>query len=460
MRHLFETSMPKRRSYKEQVEHFSSPYFGLCTFADGDEQVSDDKIVKSALVMVEGHHRDSNNRDHVFSAARVKRIADRTNEWLMNGGRVPWQRDHKKDQLNNIGDLEGTLEVRRITEADLPNPRLTGLVGKIGAFTTSLVAKGKDVVAEVLAGRIKTLSPGIDIENDVIKEISATPTPAIVGLSTFKKAEAKFALTLADAKAEEEQEGQLEESLKELAEMIAETAGSIMSATEEDLQGASPEDLLYQLVQDAADEIATTLGLGDANSPPYADPSQQYNPYQPPGMMGQTGMRPAAPMPGYLQKQQGFSRGDKYASFTLAGIERAEFFSNPFNRRRQPTLGERIGGAVGTAVKGAALIGGGAAAIRYGGAGLKGAIRGGRIGLKMANKFGATGVQKGMAGATGAGKGFLSNARGQLSSDLKRVGSAIAGTGSQGGIRQGIGQAVGGSTKARVKKWNSGMLSR
>ena len=456
--------MPKRRSYKEQVEHFSSPYFGLCTFADSGQQVSDDKIVKSALVMVEGHHRDSNNRDHVFSAARVKRIAERTNEWLFRGGRVPWQRDHKKDQINNLGDLEGALEVRRITEADLPNPGLTDLVGKIGAFTTSLVGKGKDVVAEVLAGRIKTLSPGIDIENDIIREISATPTPAIVGLSTFKKAEARFSLTLAEAKAEEEQEGQLEDALKELAEMIAETATSIMSATEENLQGASPEELLYQLVQDAANEIATTLGLGDANSPPYADPSQQYDPYQPPGMAGQTGMRPAAPVPGYLQKQQGFSSGSRYANFTLAGIERAEFFSNPFARRRQPTLGERIGGAVGTAVKGAAIIGGGAAAIRYGGAGLKGAMRGGKTAGLMGKKFGATGVSKGMGVARGAATGALSNARGQLYSDLKRVGRAIAGTGSQGGIRQGLGQAVsgvgksvGGSTQNRVKKWRSGM---
>lgn len=411
--------MPKRRSYKEQVEHFSSPYFGLCTFADSGQQVSDDKIVKSALVMVEGHHRDSNNRDHVFSAARVKRIAERTNEWLFRGGRVPWQRDHKKDQINNLGDLEGALEVRRITEADLPNPGLTDLVGKIGAFTTSLVGKGKDVVAEVLAGRIKTLSPGIDIENDIIREISATPTPAIVGLSTFKKAEARFSLTLAEAKAEEEQEGQLEDALKELAEMIAETATSIMSATEEDLQGASPEELLYQLVQDAANEIATTLGLGDANSPPYADPSQQYDPYQPPGMAGQTGMRPAAPVPGYLQKQQGMARmsnRDAFARFTLAGTEeayRANFYEMPWRRRREPTLGERIGGAVGTAIKGAALIGGGVALGRYGAAGLRGAGRR----LSIAKQMGQSGG--GIRNAiTGAGTG----ARNQLGQDLKRIG--------------------------------------
>jgi hypothetical protein len=423
--------MPKRRSYKEQVEYFSSPYFGLCTFADGDEQVSDNKIVKSALVMVEGHHRDSNNRDHVFSAARVKRIAERTNEWLTRGGRVPWQRDHKKGQANNIGDLEGTLEVRRITEADLPNPRLTDLIGKVGAFTTALVAKGKDVVGEVLAGRIKTLSPGIDIENDIIKEVSATPTPAIVGLSTFKKAEAKFALTLAEAEAEEEQEDQLEESLKELAENVAQTATSIMSATDEDLQGASPEELLYQLVQDAADRIATTLGLGDANSPPYTDPSQQYNPYQPPGMMGQTGMMPpAAPVPGYLQKQQGFSRGGKYANFTLAGIERAEFFSNPFNRPRKRTLGEKIGGAVGSAVKNAALIGGAAAAIRYGGAGLMGAVR-------------KTGVRSGIATALG--------------NDLGRAGGMIARSGKAGGIRQKVGSAV---QSAGYKSWSWGQKKR
>lgn len=107
-------SRTKKINRKGKVSTFSSPTFGLCSAEFESE--SPNQITKRALVMVEGEHIDSAKRRHVFDAERIKRIAERTNNWLSQGGRVPWQRDHKKTQQDNIGDLEGGLEVRVITD--------------------------------------------------------------------------------------------------------------------------------------------------------------------------------------------------------------------------------------------------------------------------------------------------------------------------------------------------------
>lgn len=144
------------------------------------------EVLKEALLFVEGNHIDSAKRKHSFSPERVFKIVENTNKFLQSGGRIPWQQDHDKKQSANLGDLDGEITVRVISEADLPNPRAKHLIGKLGAFG-QLVGRGAKAVAEIMSGNIKTLSPGVDIDEDIIREISATPTPAIVGLSTFRQ---------------------------------------------------------------------------------------------------------------------------------------------------------------------------------------------------------------------------------------------------------------------------------
>lgn len=394
--------------------------------------------------MVEGSHTDSSKKHHVFDADRICQIVENTNNWLAKGGRVPWQLDHKKTQDANIGDLESGLEARVITPEDLPNPRLRHLVGKIGAFAERLVGKGSDVVNMVAAGRVKTLSPGIDVKDDIIKEISATPTPAIVGLSTFKQAAGNFALTMDEAESEGEQEDAVKQALHEKSEIFLEVINSIYSANEDELQGQDPQGLLMQAVEDYMSRVTQIVGINNGQQDP-----QQMNMQYP----------HSSPMPGYLPQQQGFplqqsnmagmSSGRRIAAFTLADMhhvvenQRAEFLfgignnnNNNYNYRMPWSKPKKQGSLLGTVAKVGAIGLGGAAAIRYGGAGLnaglKGATRAINMGMKTnpgkINIMGAAGagLTRGYKGATmQAAKDFRSVSK-QFGRVKNAVGSGIS----------------------------------
>lgn len=258
--------------------------------------------------MIEGDHYDSQKRPHKFSKQRLLELVKNTNTFLSAGGRIPWQKDHDKTQSANIGDLEGELEVRIITEEDLPNPRLRKLVGKLGAFG-QLVAKGEDIVAQVMSGRIKTLSPGIDVATNTIKEISATPQPAIVGLSVFKQHEnaARFSLTWEDCEAEEMEMDELKEQYEEITDKFWEIATSISSADESILMGEDPAALIEDAIGGLVDRISELLGLTSEEDTPE-------------GMAGMQGMKD----PAYVTRQQGLRQAQmsanagKLASFALS----------------------------------------------------------------------------------------------------------------------------------------------
>ncbi len=418
-----------------RITYFQAPSFGLCNAEF--ESTDTNSVTKRALVMVEGDHIDSAKRHHIFGADRIHRIVENTNNFLATGGRVPWQVDHKKTQDANIGDLEGGLEARVITIDDLPNPNLRHLIGKVGAFAERLVAKGADIVNLVYEGRIKTLSPGIDVKDDLIREISATPTPAIVGLSTFSQA--RFALTMDDAEAENDQSDAAKEQFEEIGEKFWSVVNSIYSATEDDLQGQDQQSLLMQAVQDYCSRVSNLIGVGNGQQ----QDSSMGMPMQQPGMgMGVPGTQ----LPNYLPQQQGFSppgmakmhRGSGrrvLAAFSMSEMEklipdRAEFLFD-FQVKKKDD------GLVSGAAKVGALAAGGAAAIRYGGA----ALKKGNLAMKVAPSI--TGAANGFMGGakaftTGAGFGL----RNKIGSDLSKAGSAIAGT---SGVK--AREAVGGALK-------------
>lgn len=234
------------------------------------------EIAKQALILVEGIHTDSNKKTHRFSRDRVIRVAENTNAFIDNGGRVPWQVDHSKRQNDNIGDIEGKLELKVIEPEDVPDPRhARNLVGKLGVFAT-LVGKGARAVADIVAGNIKTLSPGIDISSDVIKEVSATPTPAIVGLSTFSQS-GNFALTWDEAEMEGEEEGWMEEEYDRLCETFWDIANNIVQTPVEEFDdGIDPAAILEEAIVGFGDRLFELFGIGqEEDIPPEEMPPQQ-----------------------------------------------------------------------------------------------------------------------------------------------------------------------------------------
>lgn len=325
---------------------------GLCRaeFETDDPNV----LVKRALLMVEGDHIDSAKRHHSFPAARIRRIAANTNAFISKFGRVPWQKDHAKTQDANIGDLEGEVEVRRITPADLPHPNLKHLVGRLGIFTDSLIAKGQDVIEQINAGRIKTLSPGIDTATDIIREISATPTPAIVGLMTFRRGqdrEARFtSLTMEEAEVELADMDALKNDAHDLLDLFLKVNEAILTATEDELEGQDPFELQAQAISDFVGRLEELMGVtNDAMAPPDMEEPDPTQPSTAAANSAPTGR--TAPAPGYTQRQQGIQMSDGLvlAAFSIADMEHmlktAEFRRirrDKGRKRSKRTLRQRV----------------------------------------------------------------------------------------------------------------------
>jgi hypothetical protein len=179
----------------------------------------------------------------------------------------------------------------------------------MGAFA-QLVAKGADVVSQVVAGRIKTLSPGIDIATDIIKEISATPQPAIVGLSVFRRhsdSVGNFALTWDEADSEQGQIDAMHEEYQELIEQFWNIATAIAQADESTLQGENPSALMNDAISGLGTRLSGLFGLNGGN--PNYDPDDMNE------WAGQSGLNASGAImargqrnPNYLTDQQGIQQ--------------------------------------------------------------------------------------------------------------------------------------------------------
>jgi len=236
---------------------FAQPKSVIISFSDigvlsADFSGNADEIEKPALIMVEGDHIDSQKRHHEFSAERIEELAQNTNAHLRSGGRIPWQQDHAKTQQANIGDLVGEVEVRRISPGDLPNPNTTHLVGRLGLFGT-LVGRGMQVVADIAAKKISTISPGIDVARNMIREVSATPTPAIIGLSTFKAAEFSSPTSWEEAEELETDMEELYSDYMSLCEKFWQIVGGVMEMSDSD--GSSPKPAIEKAVSGFTDRL-------------------------------------------------------------------------------------------------------------------------------------------------------------------------------------------------------------
>ena len=386
-----------------EVAHFYSGSFSLdnAEFEDISEEGQPAAITKRALVMVEGSHTDSQKRKHFFSKDRILKFAQNTNNFLAQGGRVPWQQDHQKTQSANLGDLEGNLVPMVITAGNLPDPRAKHLIGRLGLFAEKLVARGESAVRDVLDGKIKTLSPGIDLATDTIREISATPTPAIVGLSTFRKADgsANFALTMEQAEAEEKDYNELKEEFDELAERFWRVVSDIGSAPPEAFEGQDPEAFLQQAIADFEAEIVEMLELNMEQEPQGEPPAG-----------GAVQPRPVSD-----QATRRFSMASDLSKYTMAGVLGIAEFAR--GKDKKPRKRRRM------------IAGGAALAAGLGAAG--------RYGMAGAREMRATqgGLRAGLQGANRAGQG-----------DLWRVGALGAGAKSRAGAAVGRVRAAAGRT--------------
>lgn len=146
-------------------------------------------LVKRALVAVEGEFKDSKGRSHIFTSEKLNKIVEFTNRALQKGQTIPVCLDHNKTVENTVGSLDPESSfayTKIVTEEDLPNPKATHLLGKLGLFVDHVVIKSKNAIEKVLEG-VTGVSMGLNLDpaDFRIVELSLVPIPAIPNMGLF-----------------------------------------------------------------------------------------------------------------------------------------------------------------------------------------------------------------------------------------------------------------------------------
>jgi hypothetical protein len=193
---------------------------------------------------------------------------------------IPILKDHNKNVDGYCGELDSPVEVRPITANDLPKKqvnRLSHLIGKLGIFADRVLIKSEEVVDKVRKG-LKTISAGIDVASDKIREISLTPIPAIPGMSLFMKNTGKNNTNTAMSWGELDQDNAdlegLKEELDNLHHKFFSLIANIYTASEEQLDGQDQKTLAAEVLNGYVEQIAEIVGL-DEEEEDYMDEDYQ-----------------------------------------------------------------------------------------------------------------------------------------------------------------------------------------
>lgn len=250
---------------------------GLCQFSENNQS---GELIKNALVLIEGTHKDNQGVVHEFPSDRILRIAQRTNAAMSQGYEIPLMSDHSKQLIGTDGELKklgifvSPFECRVIRQEDLPNPKMQHLIGKLGAFSR---AKILNKVREVESSLIKLLSPGVDLVNERLAEVSAVAFPAIHGPALF--AAQIQDLSFASVKEEQGNFKRQREELSEEFEILLQTIQRIQKASPEQLVAVSPDQLLVTAIDAFTAEIKRYFGLENPQSQnPSTEQTPIYNP--------------------------------------------------------------------------------------------------------------------------------------------------------------------------------------
>lgn len=238
-----------------------------------------------ALLFTEGDFVDGAGSKGSYSRADLNRIVRATKKYYTNGGSIPvFESNHDFDggyqNGNKIGALavdEG-LTVEEITEANLPDPRFTDLVGRFGIFGYGLITR-TDAVERYQQMLIKPLSIAFDPSGGftegnkwAIFEVSAVPWGAVRGAMFFGRYPAlpKMALTLDGAMAEYEAgwDDPMDEKIARLMMTFNDVLRSIRHTTEEELIGRDRTELMRSAVADLSNKLTEMLGVQRAAPPP------------------------------------------------------------------------------------------------------------------------------------------------------------------------------------------------
>jgi hypothetical protein len=179
----------KTKNFPKYTEfNDATGYFNSANFQDGID--GSEALIKTALVAHEGTFRDSLDVSHTFDSDRLVTIADYTNKALDAGTTIPVCTDHKKDVAHTVGSLgiDARAYTKPIEITDLPNPKATHLLGKLGLFVDNVTIKAAEAIDKVRNGIVTSVSMGLNLDpkDHRLIELSLVPIPAIPNMGLFK----------------------------------------------------------------------------------------------------------------------------------------------------------------------------------------------------------------------------------------------------------------------------------
>lgn len=230
-----------------------------------------------ALCAHEGQFTSQSGTRKKFTPKLLNTIAAASNEHLESGEQTPlFFGNHDFDPTNKVGFVVGPYEGKVITETDLPDPKLTDLIGKYGIFTQiELLDDG--AIAKYQSKLIKPISMSVDYDGErftknAIFEISIVGLAAFPGAQLFSKSKSSMKI---DFKAMAAQALELRESYgltmdKELAEgelmpklykLFEAFTSVIREIDEEELEDSERQRLIQQAISDLSIGVASRLSV-------------------------------------------------------------------------------------------------------------------------------------------------------------------------------------------------------
>ncbi|MEM6838133.1 MAG: hypothetical protein AAF609_14910 [Cyanobacteria bacterium P01_C01_bin.120] len=271
---------------------------------------TDAGVLVPTLLFTTGTITDASGNTYTFEKKDLNRIVRATKKYFNDGGNIHlFDSNHDLDDSYSAKDIIGRLAVdeglvvEEITEENLPDDRLSDLIGQFAIYGHLYITRA-DAVERYKATLLKPISIAFDPSGEftddnkyAIYEVSAVPWGAVRGAMLFGRFPASefadvakpkkdnpthriFALTLDGAMAERQGRwtdySDLDEKLGELFWMATDVFYSIRNTTEEELQGRDCNTLLREAINDLRDKLQEVLGVRRDAPPTVSVNSQRF----------------------------------------------------------------------------------------------------------------------------------------------------------------------------------------
>lgn len=232
--------------------YLQSPEFSLNTaIVDRGEN-----LIKRCIIAIEGTHVCNRGKKYEMPAEFIQELGDNLNEQIGLGRETPLFSNHEKTTDSKFGILDGYVECRPVTEADLPNPNARTMLGKLALFGVAKIFKNLD---QVRSGAIKALSPGIDMGRKLIFEVSAVPVASMPGVALFRYPCAGFSFR--DVLADRSKVAELRDDAIEGVDVLIE---SLRVLERDDAEMTSSITAKQQSFSEFVDYMADVFGIPKA----------------------------------------------------------------------------------------------------------------------------------------------------------------------------------------------------